>query len=315
MPPSLVVANPDRPVGRKKIMTAPAVKEVALKHNIPVIQPEKLATKNPARGGEVGSAIVQKSGPRLGTRSLTESDPLSRELSPGIKGEPRRGFAPLDPRLPSLGPHYAPGSQLLYQKEWDFFLVVAYGKIIPKAVLDIPKFGTINVHPSLLPKYRGASPVEATLLNDDKTTGVTIQKMAKKLDAGDIIAVEKTNILPNETTIELRARLITIGAQLLVNILPAYEKGEIIPTPQDGTKATYAGKIKKEEGCISLDAPAQENWNKYRAYAQWPGIFFMHEEKRIKITDAELSPLGQLRILRVIPEGKNEMDYKSFIQN
>ncbi|MFT5036669.1 MAG: methionyl-tRNA formyltransferase [Candidatus Azotimanducaceae bacterium] len=197
----------------------------------------------------------------------------------------------------------------------DYAIVVAYGKILPEKLIQAFPKGVLNIHYSLLPKYRGASPVESALLNNDEVTGVTIQQMVKALDAGPIVAAEETEIQPNETTIELRARLIGIGAELLVKILPSYENGQITPIEQDSTLATHVGKIQKEDGQIELDGEAQENWNKYRAYAQWPGTFFFHNDKRIKITKAELTPEGSFQILRVIPEGKKETDYSDFIKN
>ncbi|MCW9054647.1 MAG: methionyl-tRNA formyltransferase [Candidatus Pacebacteria bacterium] len=190
----------------------------------------------------------------------------------------------------------------------DHAVVVAYGKILPEDLIKSFPKGIINVHYSLLPRYRGASPVEAALLNGDEKTGVTIQEVVKELDAGDIIAVEETDIKPQETTIELRARLIDLGAKLLIDTLPYFEAGNTTPTPQDDSAATYAPKIKKEEGEISLNAPAQENWNKYRAYKEWPGVFFFKDDKRVKVTDASLEG-DTFTIKRVIPEGKKEMDY------
>lgn len=220
----------------------------------------------------------------------------------------------LNHNLPVLAPEKIDSLILeqIKQYECDYAIVVAYGKILPESLIQAFPKGVINIHYSLLPKYRGASPVEASLLNNDKVTGVTIQKMVRKLDAGDILASKETKILPEETTIELRERLIEIGAQLLIDILPAYEKGEIEPVKQDESLATHVGKIKKEDGCISLDDSHQENWNKYRAYAQWPGIHFFQNDKRIKITKAELTSNGSFNILKVIPEGKKEMNYSDF---
>lgn len=193
----------------------------------------------------------------------------------------------------------------------DYAVVVAYGKILPEALIQSFSKGIINVHYSLLPKYRGASPVEAALLNGEEKTGVTIQEVVKALDAGDIIAVEETHIEPSETTVELRARLIDLGAALLIKTLPALDAEVTTSTPQDDTLATYAPKISKADGEISLDAPAVENWNKYRAYKEWPGVFFFKDGKRIKVTEASLER-DAFTIKRVIPEGKKEMDYAVF---
>lgn len=198
----------------------------------------------------------------------------------------------------------------LKKYDCDFAIVVAYGKILPEALISAFGKGVLNVHYSLLPKYRGASPVEAALLNDDEETGVTIQKMVHKLDAGDIIAVKKEAIQENDTTITLRDRLIKLGAELLVDTLPKYLNGEITPIKQDEAKATYAQKIQKSEGEIKLGGDDRKNWNKYRAYAAWPGLFFIKDGKRIKITQAEMDESGHFKIVRVVPEGKKEMDYE-----
>ena len=194
----------------------------------------------------------------------------------------------------------------------DYALCVAYGKIFPEELVAAFPRGVLNVHYSLLPKYRGATPLEAALLNGENETGVTLQKMANELDAGDIIAQEVTPIAPNETARELRPRLIRLGAELLADTLPAYLAGGITPVPQDAVLVARSRKLKKEDGLLSLDAPAQENWNKYRAYADTIGTYFFDPKgKRVKITSAEFAK-GEFRVLRVIPEGKREMDFTAF---
>lgn len=193
----------------------------------------------------------------------------------------------------------------------DYAIVVAYGKIFPEPLIaSFPK-GVLNVHYSLLPKYRGATPLETALLAGESTTGVTVQKMVKELDAGDIIAQEEVKIAPHETARELRPRLITLGAALLAETLPGYLRGDILPVPQDHSRATRSGKLKKEDGLLSLDAPALINWTKYRAYADTIGTYFFDGEKRVKITAATFTD-GKFIIERVIPEGKREMAYASF---
>ncbi len=206
----------------------------------------------------------------------------------------------------------------------DFFLVVAYGKIIPEEILNMPKLGSLNIHYSLLPKYRGASPVESAILNGDSETGVTIQKMKFELDSGPIIAQEKVSILPDEKTPDLRKRLVKIGGDLLVKLLQTpsafghspFAGGE----EQDEKKATYCKKIKKEDGLIDLTDNAVKNYNKFRAYASWPRTFFLarrslgeggFQTKRIIITDAELAN-NQFAIKKVLPESKKEIDWKDF---
>lgn len=200
----------------------------------------------------------------------------------------------------------------------EYAVVVAYGKIFPESFIALFPKGVLNVHYSLLPKYRGAAPVEAALLNGDTVTGVTVQKMVRELDAGDIIAQRELTILPQETTATLRPRLITLGAELLVETLPAFLRGNIHPIRQDVTAMSHYGKIDKTEAELDLSAPAEENWRKYRAYAEWPGTYFFTEKNgkrlRVKITSARMTESGIFEILRVIPEGKKEMDYTAFIQ-
>lgn len=191
----------------------------------------------------------------------------------------------------------------------DYAICVAYGKIFPEELIATFPKGVLNVHYSLLPKYRGATPLETALLNGEGETGVTIQKMVKELDAGDIVAQESTRIAQNETARELRPRLISMGAKLLVETLPNYLSNAVIPTPQDPALTSHAYKIKKEDGLLLLAAPAEENWNTYRAYADSIGTYFMKDGRRMKITSAEFAK-GVFRVLRVIPEGKREMDYQ-----
>lgn len=206
---------------------------------------------------------------------------------------------------------------------FQLFVVVAYGKIMPEKLINIPKLGSINIHYSLLPKYRGASPVESAILNGDTETGVTIQKMVYELDSGPIIAQEKVNILPDEKAPDLRKRLIKIGGELLVKTLrtPSFLpliKGEVPKAEgvkQDESQATFCKKIKKEDGRIDLTdlavKPPSELYNKFRAYAFWPRTFFFKEGKRIIITDAELAD-EKFVIKKVLPEGKKEVKYEDF---
>ncbi len=206
-------------------------------------------------------------------------------------------------------------------EEVELNIVVAYGKIIPENILNMPKFGSLNIHYSLLPKYRGASPVESAILNGETKTGVSIQKMVFKLDAGDIVAQEKLQILPDETVPELRTRLIKLGGELLVKTLPNFTGGKINPVPQEESEATHCSKIKKEDGLIDLDADPVQNYNKFRAYATWPRTFFFKparpddtgrsggDGKRIIITKAKLMN-GKFVIEKIIPEGGKEIEYR-----
>ncbi len=204
----------------------------------------------------------------------------------------------------------SPPNSLSLSREgaFDLFIVVAYGKIIPEHILNLPKYGSVNIHYSLLPKYRGASPVESAILNGDTETGITIQKMAYKIDSGDILAQEKVQIGSDEKALELRARLIKIGGELLIKTLPEFTAGKIKPIPQDEKQTTFCQKIKKEDGLIDLNASATKNYNKFRAYAHWPRTFFFQNGKRIIITKARLED-NKFVIEKVIPEGGKEIDY------
>jgi methionyl-tRNA formyltransferase len=200
-----------------------------------------------------------------------------------------------------------------------FAIVAAYGKILPSKLIDSFPLGILNIHYSLLPKYRGASPVESALLAGDSVTGVAIQQMVPELDAGDILALEEVPIGETETTRELRPRLVTIGANLLADILPAFIAGEITPQPQDATLATKCKKISKEDGLLDLSDDPKKNWNKYRAYAESPGTyFFAHRgEKKIRVKIASASFHRGLTSMafvveRVIPEGKSEQPFAEF---
>lgn len=200
----------------------------------------------------------------------------------------------------------------------EYAIVVAYGKIFPQTLIDAFPKGAINVHYSLLPKYRGASPVESALLAGETVTGVTVQQLALKMDAGDILTQRELPIEPTETARELKPRLIALGSTLLVETLPAFLMGEIIPVPQVDSDATRARKFTKEDGLVNLEDPGEVNWRKYRAFAEWPGTYFFSSEggsasggentKRYKITKARFEH-GKFIIERVIPEGGREIAY------
>lgn len=195
-------------------------------------------------------------------------------------------------------------------------IVVAYGKILPQTLIEQFPLGLLNVHYSLLPKYRGASPVEAALRSGDTETGVAIQQLVRELDAGDILAVQEVTIEPTETTRELRPRLVQIGAELLVSILPSFEAGALVRTPQDSARASHCGKIDKSEGALNLSGDALSNWNTYRALAESPGTYFFAEKNgkqiRMKIVSASFDGT-YFTPVRVVPEGKREMLYRDFI--
>jgi len=198
-----------------------------------------------------------------------------------------------------------------------YAVVVAYGKFLPQALLDAFPKGAINVHYSLLPAYRGASPVEAALRAGDTVTGVAIQKMAKEMDAGDILMMREIAIEPMETTRELRPRLIKLGAELLTELLPAFEADQVSATPQNHEQATFARKIEKAAGELDLAGDAVQNWNTYRAFAESPGTFFFIEKSgvrtRVKIKTATFEN-NVFVPDRIVPEGKNEMSYADFVR-
>lgn len=200
----------------------------------------------------------------------------------------------------------------------DLSIVVAYGKILPESFINIPKLGTINIHYSLLPQYRGASPLEQALQNGDKVTGITIQQMAFKLDSGPIIASKEEDISIDETKDELKSKLINLGSNLLCELIPKIINKEITPINQDDTKATYCKKIKKEDGKIDINDNAEMNYNKYRAFYGWPGVYFFvdikNKKTRIKVTKARYEN-NSFIIERVIPEGRKEINYSDLLKN
>lgn len=221
---SAVFAQPDKPVGRKHILTAPPVKECAIAHNIPVFQPETL--KN----------------------------------------------AEIEAKLKELAP--------------DVIVVVAYGKLLPESILNIPKFGCVNGHASLLPKYRGASPIQWCIVCGEKETGVTTMLMDKGMDTGDILKTATVKIGDEETAEQLFERLSVVSAELMVETLDSLEKGEITPIKQNEADATYAPIIKKEMAQIDFNKTATEIHNAVRGYYSWPCAFFFFEGKRIKVISA-----------------------------
>jgi len=211
---------------------------------------------------------------------VTQPDrPKGRELKP--QPSPVKSLA-LKLGLPVLQPARARDEKFiaeLRELKPDLIVVVAYGQILPQGILDLPRFGCLNVHTSLLPKYRGAAPIQWAIANGDGETGVTIMQMDAGLDTGPIISQAATAILAADDSIALHDRLARLGADLLVQTIPDYVAGKIQPQPQPAEGSTYAAKIKKEDGRIDWSQPASQIWNRLRAFTPWPGAFtFLPEQ-------------------------------------
>jgi methionyl-tRNA formyltransferase len=246
---------PDRPQGRKMIITPPPAKVWALANNVAVYQPEKL-------------------------------------------------------REPSI-------AEELKRHNCDVFVVIAYGKIIPDSILNIPKAKSLNIHGSLLPKLRGSCPIETAILNDEKNTGVTIMRMDAEMDHGPIIAQKEVIVEPWPPMADVLGKaIVNAGADLLVSILPLWIDGKLVEKEQDHSASTYTVMIKKEDGLIDLKDAPYKNFLKIQAYHGWPSAFFFVEKDgkklRVKITKASFAD-GVLTIERVIPEGKGEMNFTDLV--
>jgi len=254
--PSCIVTTPDKPKGRKLILTETPVKTWAKKRNIPVLDPVKL-----------DSTFIQS----LNLQSK--------------------------------------------ENEWDLFVVASYGKIIPKTVFDIPTHKTLNIHPSLLPKYRGASPLQSAILDDAKETGVTIMRIDEQMDHGPIIAQKSIHIIDWPVYEKFEEDIAREGARLLREIIPDWIARNIEEKVQIHEDATLTKKISKEDALINLSDDAYTNFRKIQAFHEWPIAYFLHKhhgkEIRVKITDASFAN-GKLTILKVIPEGGKEISFEDF---
>ena len=179
----------------------------------------------------------------------------------------------------------------------DVIVVAAFGQILPQSVLDIPSYGCINIHPSLLPRFRGASPVAAAILAGDEFTGVSIMLMDKGLDTGPILGRAQIPISAQDTTGSLTAKLSLIAAQLLLEVLPCWSRGELTPQPQNEAEATYSSSISKEEGEIDWHLPTVDIWRRVRAFQPWPGCYTRWRGRQLKVIEAV--PLPGERALEV----------------
>lgn len=271
-----VITQPDRPVGRKRILTPPPVKETALEHRIPVYQPEKI-------GLEEGINYVKSMEP-------------------------------------------------------DLIVTAAFGQILPKEILETPKYGCINVHASLLPKYRGGAPIHQALIDGETETGVTLIYMVEALDAGDMINSRSIPITENDHVGTLFEKLSHVGAELVKETLPALIKGKITPIPQDESQATFAPNIKREQEEIDWSRSAREIRNQIRGMHPWPVAFTYWRGQALKVWWAELiedTPTGKkpgevwdltlegifvaagsgsLRLTDIQPAGKKRLAASDFVR-
>ena len=194
--------------------------------------------------------------------------------------------------IPVLQPEKVKSNKELYEElkrlKPDIFVVVAYGKILPKEIIELPKYKTVNVHASLLPEYRGAAPIHRAIMEGKEKTGVCIMEITEQLDAGDIYKCVEIPISEEDDIISVHNKLAKAGADLLVDVLNKIEKGEITKTPQEDSKATYAKPIKKEEGRIDWNRSAREIFNQIRALKVWPKAFANFRDKQVKILEAEV---------------------------
>ena len=195
----------------------------------------------------------------------------------------------------------------LLGREMDFLVVVSYGVILGDEILGLPKVAALNVHGSLLPKYRGASPIASVILNGDEVTGVSVMKVVKKMDAGPVYAVTEVAIDPKDTEPILRARMAEVGAELLAQVMPGIVNGSVEPQEQDESKVTHSGKIDRNSGRINWgNETATQIERKMRAYDPWPGIFTEFKGKRLKILKGHAKE-GKTEKIGIINEVEGEI--------
>ncbi len=223
---------------------------------------------------------------------------------------PVKEFA-LKNNIPVLQPKKVKGNRELYEKlkdlAPDISVVVAYGKILPKEIIEIPKYKTINVHASLLPEYRGAAPIHRALIDGKDKTGVCIMEIVEELDAGDIYECKEVEIKEEDDIVSLHNKLAKEGAKLLVKVLKDIEEGKAKKTKQDDTKSSYAKPITKEEGKINWEKSAREIFNQIRALKVWPKAFTKFRDKEIKILSSKVvdeNSLGNIGEIVKIEKGK-----------
>ncbi len=282
---------------------APVLKALAEKYNLVgvVTQPDRPA----GRGGTLKPPAVKETALRLGLPVI----------------QPEKLRAPL---------------VMAQLREWnpDLIIVAAFGQILPPEVLELPPYGCINVHASLLPRWRGAAPIQAAILAGDAETGVTIIKMDAGVDTGPLLSQRAITTSPEDTAGTMFEKLAQLGADLLIETLPDYFSGKIQPQAQDDSHATYAPMLKKEDGLLDFTRPAEELACRVRAFNPWPGAFFEWEGGLFKVHRARLSgekspgagsrlivegrpaigtSEGILILEEVQPAGKNPMPGKAFL--
>ena len=214
-------------------------------------------------------------------------------------------------RLPIIQPSKLRQPEAMEQlHDWkpDVIVVAAFGQILRPEVLDLPPYGCINLHASLLPRWRGAAPIQAAILHDDRQTGVTIMRMDQGVDTGPLLSQKATLILENETTGGLTKRLADLGAGLLIETLPRYLSGKITPTPQEDQFATYAPMLKKEDGQLNFNQPAIDLVRQVLAFNPWPGAFTTWNDIRLLIHQA--SAISEEELDRPIPPGEHTIHHK-----
>ena len=219
----------------------------------------------------------------------------------------------------------------------DLIVVIAYGQILRENLLSLPKHFCMNVHASLLPKYRGAAPINWAIINGDKESGVTTMKMDQGLDTGDILLMKKVTIEPDDTAQDLHDKLSLAGGELALKTVDQLEKGQLKFIPQNDAESSYASKLKKEDGCVQWDQEAEAIRNRVRGMEPWPGAFGFLKGKRLRFCRVETGPgspedipgtvmrvsdygieVGTLKdriiVTEIQPEGKKKMDVKSYLR-
>jgi len=243
---TLVVTQPDRPMGRGKKLTPPPVKQTANELGYDILQPETLRT-----------------------------DAISDQI---------KAYQP------------------------DVFVVVAFGHILTAKLLSIPKYGAINVHASLLPKYRGPSPIQWAIINGEKETGITTIHMDQGMDTGNILLSLKIPVYDDDTSSSLHDRLADLGAELLIRTLKLLGTKNLQPIPQNNSLSTYAPMLTKRDGHIDWSLPAEKIERCIRAMTPWPGVFTFHEEKRLKIFSSSVKKMDSAKPPGTVLEGSpNEL--------